>query len=81
MSHFCLSYFQTNSFCPCSLITVIAKNISVTCRASVLDSKQNQAVADIPLEPLLQRSSENEDCERVSTGTKYALQQFLLKPV
>jgi hypothetical protein len=49
------------------------------CRALKLDDENKQVAADIPIDPLLQRSSHDQDCERVSTGTKYALEQFLLQ--
>lgn len=52
---------------------------SILCRACMLDSQQNQVEGEIPLGPFLQKSGHQEDCERVSTGTKYALEQFLLK--
>ncbi|KAK7484497.1 hypothetical protein BaRGS_00024253 [Batillaria attramentaria] len=46
-------------------------------QAHVLNEKQEQVEASISLTPFFQRSGETEDCERVSTGTKYALQQYL----
>ncbi|XP_076444247.1 m7GpppN-mRNA hydrolase NUDT17-like isoform X1 [Babylonia areolata] len=50
-----------------------------TLRALLLDDQKNQVEADIPLDPFIERSRSDGDCERVSTGTKYALEQFLLK--
>ncbi|KAL8606641.1 hypothetical protein ACOMHN_025740 [Nucella lapillus] len=50
-----------------------------TLRSLVLDDQKNQVEEDIELEPFLQRSMIDGDCERVSTGTKYALEQLLLK--
>lgn len=50
-----------------------------TVRALVIDKDKKQSAADISVEPLLQSTRHGQNCERVSTGTKYALEQFLLK--
>lgn len=49
-------------------------------RALTLDENQKQCARDLPTEPLFSvLSSELNDTERVSTGTKFALQQYLKK--
>ncbi|RUS81612.1 hypothetical protein EGW08_010625 [Elysia chlorotica] len=50
-------------------------------RALVLDEGGKQCPAELPTAPLFRIHSDNEDeDERVSTGTKFALQQFLMLP-
>ncbi|CAL1538265.1 unnamed protein product [Lymnaea stagnalis] len=49
-------------------------------RALTLDENQKQCTTDLPTAPLFNvLSSELNDTERVSTGTKFALQQYLKK--
>ena len=43
----------------------------------MLDESGKQVEADIPVEPLLKVSGDVTEHERVSTGTKFALEEWL----
>lgn len=60
--------------------SVSLKHCKASFRAFVLNANGKQCLADLPTAPLFQVHSDKEDNkERVSTGTKFALQQFLAK--
>ncbi|XP_060072146.1 nucleoside diphosphate-linked moiety X motif 17-like [Ylistrum balloti] len=46
---------------------------------TIRDEDKKQLISDIPLQPLFNTSSDTTDGERVSTGTKFALGEWLIK--